>query len=69
LMGMGETLIPNDRELEAVRNMMLLREVGHSFQVIADRLNGEGTPAKQGGTWYPKTVRSVLRNPIYEVLL
>jgi len=69
LAGDGETLIPNEQELEAVRKMMLLRETGSSFQTIAERLNGKGTPAKQGGRWYPKTVRSVLRNPIYEVVL
>lgn len=69
LAGDGETLVPNEQELDVVRQMMLLREAGHSFQVIADRLNGEGAPAKRGGRWYPKTVRSVLRNPIYEAVL
>lgn len=67
--GDGETLVPNNRELEAVRKMMLLREAGHSFQTISEKLNGDGIPSKQGGRWYSKTVRSVLRNPIYEAVL
>ena len=65
----GESLVPNEQELEVVRQMMLLREEGRSFQAITDRLNGEGIPSKQGSRWYPKTVRSVLRNPIYEAVL
>jgi DNA invertase Pin-like site-specific DNA recombinase len=65
----GETLLPNEEELEAVRQMMLLREAGYSFRAIADELNGDGIPAKQGGQWYAKTARSVLRNPIYSAVL
>jgi DNA invertase Pin-like site-specific DNA recombinase len=67
--GDGETLIPNEEEIEVVRQMMLLREAGRSFQAIANHLNGDDISSKRGGRWYPKTVRSVLRNPIYEVVL
>lgn len=69
LAGDGETLVPNEQELDVVRQMMLLRQAGHSFQTISEKLNDDGTPAKQGGRWYSKTVRSVLRNPVYEVVL
>jgi DNA invertase Pin-like site-specific DNA recombinase len=65
----GETLLPKEGELEVVRQIMLMREAGASYRAIVEHLNGNGISAKQGGKWYVKTVRGVLRNPIYEVVM
>jgi DNA invertase Pin-like site-specific DNA recombinase len=65
----GQTLLPKEGELEVVHQIVLMREAGCSYRAIVEHLNGSGIPAKQGGKWYVKTVRGVLRNPIYEVVM
>jgi site-specific DNA recombinase len=54
-------LQPIDKELRVIAAIKDMRDAGHSFRVIANRLNGKGVPSKRGGPWSPMAVRSVLR--------
>ncbi len=40
--------------------MQAMRRGGMSYVRIANWLNGEGLPSKQGGRWHAMSVRSVL---------
>lgn len=57
----GGRLLPSAEERGVLRRIERLRERGHSYQAIADRLNQQGVRAKRGGTWHGMSVRSVLR--------
>jgi DNA invertase Pin-like site-specific DNA recombinase len=40
-----------------------LRAAGaRSYRALADQLNARGVPAPRGGTWFPNSVRQVLRH-------
>lgn len=54
-------LVKNEAEQTALALIADLRDVGHSYAVIAARLNGAGIPSKRGGPWASMSVRSVLR--------
>ena len=45
--------------------MSELREIGFSYQRVADYLNGENIKAKFDGIWYGSSVRMVLLNGVY----
>jgi site-specific DNA recombinase len=53
----GENLLPNVDEQKVLRRIRPARSRGHSFQTIADRLDPQGVPTKQGAAWYSTTVR------------
>ncbi|MBZ0137229.1 MAG: recombinase family protein, partial [Planctomycetes bacterium] len=53
-------LIPVEEEQLVIDQILELREQGYGYLRIAKQLNRESVPAKKGGKWYPKTVRSVL---------
>ncbi len=60
------TLAVNPQEAEVVRRVFsLYQNEGMGAHRIALLLNGEGVPGKKGGRWTSKTVRRMLRNPIY----
>ena len=42
-----------------------MREEGVSLRKIADALNREDIPAKNGGRWYASTLRYILGNRIH----
>jgi site-specific DNA recombinase len=52
----GESLLPNADEQRVLRRIRAARTRGQSFQAIADRLNRQGVPTKQGAAWYSTTV-------------
>ncbi|MDM7913508.1 MAG: recombinase family protein, partial [Methanotrichaceae archaeon] len=56
----GDTLVENEREQEVLLQISTLRERGLSLRKIAQILDEGGTPAKNGGKWYPSAIRSVL---------
>jgi len=57
----GKRLVENPPEMEALLEMVGLRENGVPLHVIANRLNLRRVPTKNGKTWHPSTVRSVLK--------
>ncbi len=60
------TLAVNPQEAEVVRRVFsLYQNEGMGAHRIALLLNEEGIPGKKGGQWTSKTVRRMLRNPIY----
>lgn len=60
------TLVVNPQEAEVVRRVFsLYQNEGMGAHRIALLLNGEGVPGKKGGRWTSKTIRRMLRNPIY----
>lgn len=55
----GRNLEPIPAEIKTIEKIRdLKRLVG--FHKIAKILNKEGTPAKNGGKWYPATIRSIM---------
>ena len=57
-------LVENKEELEVLCLMNELRDIGFSFQRIADYLNDGKVKAKLGGKWYGSSVRMVLVNGV-----
>ena len=55
----GDKLSPTPDEMITVEKIVSLRNGGLSYQKISDYLNSNKIPAKQGGKWYPKTVKGV----------
>jgi DNA invertase Pin-like site-specific DNA recombinase len=57
----GRELVEDAAEQEALRRMRELRAAGRSYRDIAATLSAEGHEPKRGASWYPMTVREVLR--------
>jgi hypothetical protein len=55
---MNGLLVPNYKEQGVLR---LFRVNGFSYRAIANKLNDEHLPSKNGGTWHPFSVQKVLR--------
>lgn len=56
----GRTLIENPAEQGTVRRIVALRQEGRSLAQIAQQMEQEGIPTKNGGGWYPSTVARIL---------
>lgn len=56
---------PGEKETVERIFAMATTAVGMSSQAIARKLNEEGIPTRDGGKWWPETIRGILRNPIY----
>ena len=54
-------LVTVQAEAAIVRDILALREAGHSFAAIADTLNARGVEGKRGGRWFASTVRYVIQ--------
>ena len=54
-------LVTVEQEAAIVRDILALREAGHSFAAIADTLNARGVEGKRGGRWFASTVRYVIQ--------
>lgn len=61
-----DRLVPNPKEMRAVRKIRRLRHNGLSMAAIADRLNAAGEATKCGGRWYAVTIQKILANRIYD---
>jgi len=59
--GRAARLVPLSDEQRTIERMVRLRRRGRSLRQIAERLNREGVPAKQGRRWQHTAVASILR--------
>jgi DNA invertase Pin-like site-specific DNA recombinase len=62
----GDTLVPLEDEQAVVGRIRLLRANGWALRRIAEALNEEAVPTKQGGRWFAQTVKDVLTNSLHE---
>ncbi len=58
--GVDGQLVESPAEQVVLDFMQAMRRGGMSYVRIANWLNGEGLPSKQGGRWHAMSVRSVL---------
>lgn len=64
--GVDKRLVPDEVELQIVRQIHTSHDEGASFHGIARRLNEQHVPTKNGkGQWHGPMIRYILRNPIY----
>jgi site-specific DNA recombinase len=56
----GVALVEDPAEQSILRDISELRSAGHSFRKIADALNDQGVPTKEGGKWVHTTIRGIL---------
>lgn len=56
----GVTLITNEREQQAITIVASLRQQGLSLRKIADELNRQGIPSKNGKPWKHSTVQRIV---------
>jgi site-specific DNA recombinase len=50
-----------EAEAQLVAEIQSKRQAGHTLQSIADSLNSQGIAGKQGGKWYPSSVKCILQ--------
>ncbi len=62
----GERMVEVPEEQTVIKAIKRRRQQGESFQRIADRLNGDNIPTKQGGYWHPSTIRQILGNDLHK---
>ena len=60
----GETLVQMAEEQAVITRIRLMRENRCSLRRIADTLNTDGVPTKQGNRWFAQTVSDVLNNSL-----
>jgi site-specific DNA recombinase len=62
----GDLLVPLAGEQAIVGRIQALRANGWPLRRIAEALNSDRVPTKQGGRWFPQTVKDILRNTLHE---
>jgi DNA invertase Pin-like site-specific DNA recombinase len=62
----GDSLVPLAEEQAIVSRIRALRADGWPLRRIAQALNGDAVPTKQGGRWFPQTVADILRNTLHQ---
>lgn len=62
-------MIPNEKEMEVVKQIVTTYQTGASPEQIAWLLNSEKIPTKRNSEWHPSTVRYIIKNPIYKNLI
>jgi site-specific DNA recombinase len=65
----GDDLVDDPDELATVTRIKAWRDAGQSYGKIAATLNSEQAPTKQGGKWYPSTVRQIALNDLYAAVV
>ena len=65
----GEKLVGTMRvvhkgEQRVIEKMISLREKGYSFKRISEYLNDKNIPTKLGGSWYPSTVKDIVKREL-----
>lgn len=56
----GKDMGPRNTTTEELRSFIVAqRKSGSTYQQIADSLNNDGEPTKNGGKWYPTTVKNI----------
>lgn len=61
----GDRLVAVLDEMTVVQLIRERRGDGWSLGMIADALNGDKVPAKNGGKWYARTIKNILENNLY----
>jgi len=62
----GDKLKPNKKEQAAIKLIKKCREAGWTLQKIADELTTKKIKTKNGGKWYPRTIKYILENNLYQ---
>lgn len=57
----GVKLIPNENEQEILKLVQELRDRGLSYRKIADHLNAQSIPSKEGGEWIHTAVQRITK--------
>lgn len=57
----GIILIKNIQEQSIIKQILLLRNRGFSYQGIADILHEGGVPTKRGGEWHQATINGLVK--------
>lgn len=56
----GKDMGPRNTTSDDLKEFIVLqRDIGKTYQQIADLLNNNGEPTKNGGKWYPTTVKNI----------
>lgn len=61
----GERLVENISETSTLQLIRERRNDGWSLHQIADALNTDGAPTKNGGKWYARTVKNLIDNTLH----
>ncbi len=64
----GDELVENQVESTTLHLIRERREDGWSLRQIADALNADAVPTKQGRRWFASTVRNLIGNSIHDSL-
>jgi site-specific DNA recombinase len=56
-----KTLVLNKKECEVIEIILDMRKKQYTLQGIADALNADNIPSKQGSIWMPMTVRNIIK--------
>jgi len=60
----GDKLVPNMYERDLQSLAQKLRDENHTWQWIADEFNDLGHKTKNGGKWYPQTIKNLIRGAL-----
>ncbi len=60
----GTTRVVHKGEQKVIEKMISLREKGYSFKRISEHLNDKNIPTKLGGSWYPSTVKDIVKREL-----
>jgi DNA invertase Pin-like site-specific DNA recombinase len=64
----GKDMGPRNTTPDELKEFIVLqRQIGRTYQQIADLLNDKGEPTKNGGKWYPTTVKNIYEFTKYQV--
>lgn len=53
-------LIEDDKEQKILKEILVVRMMGKSYNWIAENLNRQGISSRCNGRWYPQTIKSVI---------
>lgn len=59
-----KVLMENEKEQNAIRLMVSMRNSGETLQNIADRLHADGIFPRDGRKWAPTVIRSIIMRTI-----
>ena len=57
----GTTRVVHKGEQKVISKMLALLDEGQSFSQISRYLNSKNIPTKRGGSWYPSTVKEIIK--------
>jgi len=64
----GDHLVADPAEQAVIVRIQTDRQNGSTLQAIADSLNKDGIPTKQGKLWVPRGVKDVLDNRLHRIV-